>query len=128
MPGNEKWAKGKPDAEGQSETLIETRGEGGYVILAPSFNGTYSMVTGGVESIVTISSIEREELKAVAAKVCENPEPEKPKADEPAERTPEQKAAAKKKREAKRAKEIADAAAKAVAEERARIAAETPKE
>ena len=80
MPGNEKWAKGKPDAEGQSETLIETRGEGGYVILAPSFNGTYSMVTGGVESIVTISSIEREQLKAVAAKVCENPEPEKPKA------------------------------------------------
>ena len=80
MPGNEKWAKGKPDAEGQSETLIETRGEGGFIILAPSFNGTYSMVTGGVESIVTISSIEREELKAVAAKVCENPEPEKPKA------------------------------------------------
>ena len=79
MPGNEKWAKGKPDAEGQSETLIETRGEGGFVILAPSFNGTYSMVTGGVESIVTISSFEREQLKAVAAKVCENPEPEKPK-------------------------------------------------
>lgn len=59
------------------------------------------------------------------------PEPEKPKADEPAARTPEQKAAAKKKREEKRAKEIAkaarEAAEKAVAEERARIAAETPK-
>lgn len=80
MPGNEKWARGKPDATGQSETLIETRGEGGFIILAPSFNDTYAMVTGGVQSIVTITSGERDQLKAVAAKVCENPEPEKPKA------------------------------------------------
>jgi hypothetical protein len=80
MPGNEKWARTKPDAKGKTETLIETRGEGGYVILAPSFNDSYSMVTGGVESIVTISFLEREQLKAVAAMVCENPEPEKPKA------------------------------------------------
>ena len=80
MPANEKWAKGKTDAEGQSETLIETRGEGGFIVLAPSMNGAYSMVTGGIESIVTITSGERDQLKAVAAMVCENPEPEKPKA------------------------------------------------
>jgi hypothetical protein len=79
MPKNEKWARGKPDAEGQSKTLIESRGEGGFIILAPSF-GTYAMITGGIESIVTISSIERDQLKAVAAKVCENPETEKTKA------------------------------------------------
>ena len=80
MPGSEKWARSKPDAKGQSETLIETRSEGGFIVLAPSLNGAYSMLTGGIESIVTISSIERDQMKAVAAKVCENPEPEKPKA------------------------------------------------
>lgn len=79
MPGSEKWARSKMDAKGQSETLIETRGDGGYIVLAPSLNGAYSMVTGGIETIVTISSVERDQLKAVAAKVCENPEPEKPK-------------------------------------------------
>lgn len=79
-PGNEKWARTKPDANGKSETLIETRGEGGFIVLAPSLTGAYSMVTGGIESIVTITSGERDQLKAVAVMFCENPEPEKPKA------------------------------------------------
>lgn len=78
--GNEKWARTKTDAKGKSETLIETRSEGGFIVLAPSLNGAYSMVTGGIESIVTISSVERDQLKAVASMFCENPDPEKPKA------------------------------------------------
>lgn len=76
MPGNEKWARSKPDDNGKSDTLIESRGEGGFIILAPSFNGSYSMASGGVESIETITAIEREQLKAVAAMVCQNHEPE----------------------------------------------------
>lgn len=60
--------KGHP----KTKTLIETRGEGGFIILAPS-NGTvhptgnpYRLLNGGFSSIPTISPDERRELFALA--------------------------------------------------------------
>lgn len=65
-----------PDPEGNTvlardasgEVTIETRGEGGYVVTAPSFGDVHptgkpwSLVRGGFESIATISAEERREL------------------------------------------------------------------
>lgn len=61
--------------------LIETKGEGGYVIVAPS-NGMvhetgrpWVLVTGGLDSIVSISGEERDELHALARTFDETPQP-----------------------------------------------------
>jgi hypothetical protein len=54
------------------KTLIETKGEGGYVILAPSHGrvhpsgGTYQLLRGGVTTIATITPEERGDLWALA--------------------------------------------------------------
>jgi hypothetical protein len=54
------------------KTLIETRGEGGYIVAAPSngrvhpSGGAYRQVKGGVATIVTITPEEREEFHALA--------------------------------------------------------------
>ena len=54
------------------KVLIETRGERGYVIVAPSngrvhpSGGAYRLLAGGVESIATITPEERTELHSVA--------------------------------------------------------------
>lgn len=54
------------------KVLIETRGEGGYVIAAPSHGpvhpgqGEWRLVHGGWESIVTITPAERDELHRLA--------------------------------------------------------------
>lgn len=72
---------GPPDAEGRPtvEVLIETRGEGGYVVLAPSFGRTHptgqawTMLVGGPGSIPTITEEERDLLHAVAAMLDEMP-------------------------------------------------------
>lgn len=67
MPGNAKLAL---DAEG--EVLFETRGDGGYVIVAPSFGDTsyngkpWELLHGGVESIATITPEERDALHQCA--------------------------------------------------------------
>lgn len=69
--------------------LIETRGEGGYVITAPSNGGIHPsgdawvMVTGGFESIATISAEEREALLDLARSFDEMPQ-EAPRAPETA--------------------------------------------
>lgn len=52
--------------------LIETRGEGGYVVVAPSngkvhpSGGRYELLRGGVDSIVTVTEAERDRLWALA--------------------------------------------------------------
>ena len=66
-------------ASGQDEVLIETRGDGGYVIIAPSHGpvhesgGTYELVSGGLESIATITPDERQELFLLARVFDESP-------------------------------------------------------
>ena len=63
------------------EVLIETKGEGGYVIVAPTNGrvhpdgGTWQLVCGGLDSIVTITDEERDELHALARAFDETPEP-----------------------------------------------------
>jgi putative DNA primase/helicase len=53
------------------KTLVETKGEGGYVIVAPSNgsvnpDGKYELVRGGIATIATITPEERESLHEVA--------------------------------------------------------------
>ncbi|MAQ14795.1 MAG: hypothetical protein CMN30_08355 [Sandaracinus sp.] len=66
IEGNLKLANGA-----NGSVLVETRGEGGYVIAAPSFGpvnaaGDYVLRRGGPESIVTITPEERDDLLALA--------------------------------------------------------------
>jgi putative DNA primase/helicase len=63
------------------QSLIETKGEGGYVVAAPS-NGTihpsggrYELLSGGVESIAIITAQERDELLSVARMLDQRPRP-----------------------------------------------------
>ena len=70
IEGNQKLAS-RPNGD-KRETLIETRGEGGLIIVAPSRGGThpsgksYTLLRGGVSSIRTITSHQREMLFEVA--------------------------------------------------------------
>lgn len=53
------------------ETLIETKAEGGYIIVAPTFGpvnpaGNYVLQTGGFDSIITITPSERRDLLNLA--------------------------------------------------------------
>jgi hypothetical protein len=76
IAGNTKLAErpGPPDEQGRTtvEVLIETRGRGGFSIVAPSGGPVhpsgrpYTLVSGGVESIVTITPEEREALWELA--------------------------------------------------------------
>lgn len=73
VAGNTKLAREETgDPENPVRVLIETRGEGGYAVAAPS-NGTvhpsgkaYRLVSGGPGSIATITPEERGELWALA--------------------------------------------------------------
>lgn len=63
----------------QVYTLMETKGEGGYVIVAPS-NGSvhpsgnsWEMISGGFGSLATITQEERDELARVARTFDESP-------------------------------------------------------
>lgn len=64
------------------DTLIETKGEGGYVVLAPSWGrvhptgGAYRLLAGGVDSIATITPDERDALFQLARAFDELPKPE----------------------------------------------------
>jgi hypothetical protein len=67
--GNTKLAeRPHPTDPIKRKTLIETRGQGGYVILAPSngkvhpSGGAYRLRLGGVDDIVTLTSSERDAL------------------------------------------------------------------
>ena len=81
VSGNTKLAE-RPDPTGATkrEPLIETRGQGGFVIIAPSngkvhpTGGAYNLMRGGLESIATISVEEREALFTLARSFDEMPE------------------------------------------------------
>ncbi|MFQ6026237.1 MAG: bifunctional DNA primase/polymerase [Dehalococcoidia bacterium] len=71
ISGNTKLA-GKRDGSGRVKVLIETRGQGGYIIIAPSHGGVhpsgqpYRLLRGAVESIPTISPDEHRALWELA--------------------------------------------------------------
>jgi hypothetical protein len=92
VPGNTKLAR-RPatpgelanDPDDKIKVLVETRGEGGFVIVAPS-NGTthptggaWTQLLGGPDTIATITAEEHEALHALAACFDQMP------ADQPAE-------------------------------------------
>jgi len=67
VPGNTKLAR-RPGENGGVDVLAETRGEGGFVIVAPT-NGTchpsggaWSMLVGNAKSIPTLTVAERDQL------------------------------------------------------------------
>jgi hypothetical protein len=79
-----------------SETLIETRGEGGFVVLPPS-HGTvhptgkaWERTRGSFASIPTITAIEREALFTVARSYDETPPKADPTPVDPADRVAQQ--------------------------------------
>lgn len=88
VSGNTKLAQKKDDA-GNLKVLIETRGQGGYAIIAPSHGDVhpsgqpYRLQRGGFKSIVTITPEERQALwnlarsmdQAAPAQVKERPAP-----------------------------------------------------
>ena len=67
VPGNTKLAR-RPGENGTFDVLAETRGEGGFVIVAPSAGtchpsgGAWKMIVGGVSSIPTLTGPERDQL------------------------------------------------------------------
>lgn len=82
IAGNTKLAARRnptPENPHKEDTLIETRGRGGYVIVAPS-NGRvhpsgkpYVRLSGGPETIVTITPEERQALFDLAKAFDERP-------------------------------------------------------
>lgn len=65
FPSNEKWAFK------DSKIAIETRGQGGYIVIAPSLDGKYKLLSGSLDKIVTITMEERNQLKALAKQLNE---------------------------------------------------------
>lgn len=72
VDGNKKLAKQFMD-DGKIDTLIETRGEGGYAIIAPSRN--YKMVNLDFTKIPVLTSEERQLILAIARSFNEVEEP-----------------------------------------------------
>ncbi len=78
IDGNTHLAR-RVDADGQIHVLIETRGEGGYIVAAPSngrvhpSGGAYVLIRGGVETIATITPAERADLWGLARSFDEMP-------------------------------------------------------
>ena len=70
VPGNTKLAR-KPGENGSVDVLAETRGEGGFVITAPSAGNTHpsggewSMLLGSVSSIPDFTTEERNSLHSI---------------------------------------------------------------
>lgn len=76
VEGNQKLAKRKADGR----ATIETRGEGGYIIVAPSHGsvnarGAYTLISGSPSSIVTITPEERAILLDMAKVFDESEQP-----------------------------------------------------
>jgi len=81
VPGNTKLAR-RPGENGGIDVLAETRGEGGFVIVAPT-NGTchpsggaWTMLIGGPASIPTITRAERDALHNLFSMFDEIPKAE----------------------------------------------------
>lgn len=83
VDGNTKLAR-RPGPEGSRtvETLIETRGEGGFVVVAPSHGAVHetgrpwTVAAGSPGTIPTITAAERDTLHAVACTLDEMPPPD----------------------------------------------------
>ncbi len=81
VEGNQKLAKIPGDEPHRLKTVIETRGEGGLVIVSPSHGAVhpsgkpYVLLQGGVATIQTISAAERQVLFAVARRFDTMPPP-----------------------------------------------------
>lgn len=78
--GNQKLASKLVD--GKQKALIETRGEGGYIIIAPTHGtvnpvGDYVLQSGGLRSIVHLDVDEREALLGIARALCRLPKTER---------------------------------------------------
>lgn len=69
--GNQKLAS-RPEPGGKSQVLIETRGQGGYVVAAPSSGrvhptgGAYELLRGGTTTIAPVTDDERESFFSLA--------------------------------------------------------------
>lgn len=76
-------AKSKGKALKPVKTLIETKAEGGYIVVAPSFGkvhpsgNPYRLVRGGLKSIVTLTPAERELLWGLARTFDALPAPDR---------------------------------------------------
>jgi hypothetical protein len=83
LGGNTKLAR-RPGVGGTVEVLIETRGEGGYVVCAPSAGKVhpsgrpYRLLQGGFSAIARISAAERAELFRLAQTFDRMPRPQPP--------------------------------------------------
>lgn len=81
VPGNSKIAR-RPGENGGVEVLVETRGEGGFVIVAPSggnahsSGGSWKILSGTPESIPSLTFAEREALHAIFQAFDSMPQPE----------------------------------------------------
>ena len=81
IEGNQKLARVPVEGPQRWKTLIETRGEGGLVVVAPSCGGVhpsgkpYVLLRGGVGTIKTITPTERQALFAVARSFDASPPP-----------------------------------------------------
>jgi KaiC/GvpD/RAD55 family RecA-like ATPase len=70
VPGNQKLAR-RPGENGGVDVLCETRGEGGFVILAPSGGAchpsgeSWNILSGSIQTIPTITLAEREALFSI---------------------------------------------------------------
>ena len=79
VEGNQRLAR-RVNEDGEIKPLIETRGEGGFTIIAPSAGSVhetgkpYVMVRGGLDSIPTITPAERRDLLNIARTLDEMPE------------------------------------------------------
>ncbi|MEO5744949.1 MAG: bifunctional DNA primase/polymerase, partial [Terracoccus sp.] len=75
-----------------TRVLIETRGEGGYVVVAPSGGRTHptgkpwTLLTGGPATIATINEDERDAIHAIASLLDTMPAPATPPAPAPPQR------------------------------------------
>ncbi|HXH58451.1 bifunctional DNA primase/polymerase [Iamia sp.] len=81
VPGNTKLASRAGDIDGTLTTLIETRGEGGFVIVAPSggtthpTGGEWRLTAGGVATIATITADEHQALHQLCRALDATPQP-----------------------------------------------------
>lgn len=88
--GNTELAK-RPDPTTKHgrNPLIETRGVGGFIVIAPSHGkvhpsgGAYRLERGGLESLATLSTAERDELWTFARMFDEMPCKDEPKPKQP---------------------------------------------
>lgn len=64
FPENEKWTFK------DSKVAIETRGQGGYIVIAPSLDGKYKLLSGSLDKITTITMSERNLLRKWAMQLC----------------------------------------------------------